>query len=105
MYVTECVWRSEDRTAGCQRQVSAVHTTLDFAASLIPIHYSSTRVTDIHNQIQLDVALVRCHVCTLAWHMCYPLSYLTRLNIDILNMNVKLSQVLEFHACFMQHAI
>lgn len=48
--------RGQPYPGRCQRHVSAVHTRLDFGASLVPTHYSSTRVTDIQNQIQLDVA-------------------------------------------------
>ena len=48
--------RGQIYPARCQRQVSAVYTRLDFGPSLVPTHYSSTRVTDIQNQIQVDVA-------------------------------------------------
>lgn len=48
--------RGQPYSGHCQRQVSAVHTRLDFGASLVPTHYSSTKVTDIQNQMQVDGA-------------------------------------------------
>lgn len=48
--------RGQPYPGRCQRQVSAVHTRLDFGASLVPTHNSNTKVTDILNQMQVDVA-------------------------------------------------